>query len=118
MNAMFSRRGASFLANATEFMSGADAMCPHISAGDTAWMMTATGFVLFMTVRSCLKFIDLDMKVCFIGCTGLGCLFCETIKSFFQPGLSFFYGGLVPRKSVLTIMMQVRIPSYWYTFLD
>jgi ammonia channel protein AmtB len=24
-----------------------------------------------------------------------------------QPGLAFFYGGLVPRKSVLTIMMQV-----------
>ena len=25
-----------------------------------------------------------------------------------QPGLAFFYGGLVPRKSVLTIMMQAR----------
>ncbi len=26
---------------------------------------------------------------------------------YLQPGLAFFYGGLVPRKSVLTIMMQV-----------
>jgi hypothetical protein len=27
---------------------------------------------------------------------------------FMTPGLAFFYGGLVHRKSVLTIMMQVR----------
>ncbi len=28
---------------------------------------------------------------------------------FWQPGLAFFYGGLVPRTSVLTIMMQVSL---------
>lgn len=47
--------------------------CSLINSGDTAWMVTSTALVLFMT-----------------------------------PGLAFFYGGLVHRKSVLTIMMQVR----------
>ncbi len=42
-----------------------------ISAGDTAWMLTATALVLLMT-----------------------------------PGLSFFYGGMVDRKNVLSTMLQ------------
>ena len=44
------RRGATFSGNTSDVMSGADSECPDISAGDTSWMMTATGFVLFMTV--------------------------------------------------------------------
>eukprot|EP00292_Cryptomonas_paramecium_P005769 CAMPEP_0113686962 /NCGR_PEP_ID=MMETSP0038_2-20120614/15618_1 /TAXON_ID=2898 /ORGANISM="Cryptomonas paramecium" /LENGTH=401 /DNA_ID=CAMNT_0000607417 /DNA_START=85 /DNA_END=1286 /DNA_ORIENTATION=+ /assembly_acc=CAM_ASM_000170 len=71
---MMFRRGAALQDNISGFMTGADVSCPTISSGDTAWMLTATGFVLFMT-----------------------------------PGLAFFYGGLVPRKSVLTIMMQCFI---------
>ena len=50
LEGMLGRRGATFSGNVSEFMSGADSLCPHISAGDTAWMMTSTGFVLFMTV--------------------------------------------------------------------
>ena len=42
-----------------------------ISAGDTAWMLTATGLVLLMT-----------------------------------PGLSFFYGGMVSPKNVISTMLQ------------
>ncbi len=42
-----------------------------LSAGDTAWMLTATALVLLMT-----------------------------------PGLSFFYGGMVDRKNVLSTMLQ------------
>lgn len=42
-----------------------------ISAGDTAWMLTATALVLLMT-----------------------------------PGLSFFYGGMVDRKNVISTMLQ------------
>jgi len=42
-----------------------------ISAGDTAWMLTATALVLFMT-----------------------------------PGLSFFYGGMVREKNVISTMLQ------------
>src|SRR3982751_4824171 len=42
-----------------------------INAGDTAWMLTATGLVLLMT-----------------------------------PGLSFFYGGMVRTKNVVSTMMQ------------
>ncbi len=42
-----------------------------ISAGDTAWMLTATGLVLLMT-----------------------------------PGLSFFYGGMVSPKNVISTMFQ------------
>jgi ammonium transporter, Amt family len=42
-----------------------------INAGDTAWMLTATGLVLLMT-----------------------------------PGLSFFYGGMVNRRNVISTMLQ------------
>ncbi|MEM7391646.1 MAG: ammonium transporter, partial [Verrucomicrobiota bacterium] len=42
-----------------------------VDPGDTAWMLTATALVLFMT-----------------------------------PGLAFFYGGLVRRKNILSVLMQ------------
>ncbi|PIR18988.1 MAG: ammonia channel protein, partial [Elusimicrobia bacterium CG11_big_fil_rev_8_21_14_0_20_64_6] len=42
-----------------------------VSAGDTAWMLTATALVLLMT-----------------------------------PGLSFFYGGMVQKKNVISTMLQ------------
>ena len=42
------------------------------NSGDTAWMLTATALVLFMTI----------------------------------PGLSLFYGGLVRRTNVLSVLMQ------------
>ncbi len=45
---------------------------PTLDTGDTAWMLTATALVLFMTI----------------------------------PGLSLFYGGLVNRKNVLSVLMQ------------
>ncbi|MDE0506476.1 MAG: ammonia channel protein, partial [Candidatus Poribacteria bacterium] len=43
-----------------------------IDSGDTAWLLTATALVLFMTI----------------------------------PGLSLFYGGLVRRNNVLSVLMQ------------
>ena len=43
-----------------------------INSGDTAWLLTATALVLFMTI----------------------------------PGLSLFYGGLVRRNNVLSVLMQ------------
>jgi Amt family ammonium transporter len=46
-------------------------LVPQISAGDTAWVLTATALVMLMT-----------------------------------PGLALFYGGLVRRKNVLSILMQ------------
>ncbi|HEU6439657.1 MAG TPA: ammonium transporter [Terriglobales bacterium] len=46
-------------------------MPPQISAGDTAWVLTATALVMLMT-----------------------------------PALALFYGGLVRRKNVLSILMQ------------
>ena len=45
---------------------------PAINSGDTAWMMTSTALVLFMTL----------------------------------PGLALFYGGLVRRKNVLSVLAQ------------
>src|SRR5659263_74576 len=48
---------------------------PTINAGDTAWMIVATAFVLLMSI----------------------------------PGLALFYGGLVRRKNVLNVFMQVFI---------
>ncbi len=57
-----------------------------IVAGDVAWMLTASAFVLLMT-----------------------------------PGLSFFYGGMVQRKNVLSTMLQSFIAMgvvtiLWMTF--
>lgn len=54
---------------------GAAAITPSIDAGDTAWMIVATAFVLLMSI----------------------------------PGLALFYGGLVRRKNVLSVFMQVFI---------
>jgi ammonium transporter, Amt family len=51
------------------------AAAPKIDAGDTAWMIVATAFVLLMSI----------------------------------PGLALFYGGLVRRKNVLNVFMQVFI---------
>ena len=45
---------------------------PELNAGDTAWMLTSTVLVLFMTI----------------------------------PGLALFYGGLVHRRNVLSVLMQ------------
>jgi len=53
----------------------AQGAAPVIDAGDTAWMIVATAFVLMMSI----------------------------------PGLALFYGGLVRRKNVLNIFMQVFI---------
>lgn len=53
----------------------AQSVAPVIDAGDTAWMIVATAFVLMMSI----------------------------------PGLALFYGGLVRRKNVLNIFMQVFI---------
>jgi len=50
-------------------------VAPSINAGDTAWMIVATAFVLLMSI----------------------------------PGLALFYGGLVRRKNVLNVFMQVFI---------
>jgi ammonium transporter, Amt family len=44
----------------------------ELDSGDTAWMLTATALVLFMTI----------------------------------PGLALFYGGLVHRRNVLSVLMQ------------
>lgn len=51
------------------------AVTPKVDAGDTAWMIVATAFVLMMSI----------------------------------PGLALFYGGLVRRKNVLSVFMQVFI---------
>ena len=54
------------------FFCSLPAYAEGISGADTAWIMTTTALVLFMTI----------------------------------PGLSFFYGGLVRSKNVLSILMQ------------
>lgn len=55
--------------------TAAASMAPKIDAGDTAWMIVATAFVLLMSI----------------------------------PGLALFYGGLVRRKNVLNVFMQIFI---------
>ncbi|WP_084442047.1 ammonium transporter [Termitidicoccus mucosus] len=50
----------------------AAAPAPSINSGDTAWMLTSTALVLFMTL----------------------------------PGLALFYGGLVRKKNVLSVLAQ------------
>ena len=44
-------------------------------------------------------------------------LLCCSLVMLMTPGLAFFYGGLVGRKSVLTIMMQSFVSMGWTTVL-
>src|SRR5262249_26356737 len=42
-------------------------------------------------------------------------LLCTSLVMLMTPGLAFFYGGLVGRKNVLTIMMQSYVSMGWTT---
>ena len=44
-------------------------------------------------------------------------LLCSGLVMLMTPGLAFFYGGLVGRKNVLTIMMQSYVSMGWTTML-
>src|SRR5690349_21742039 len=44
-------------------------------------------------------------------------LLCCSLVMLMTPGLAFFYGGLVGRKNVLTIMMQSFVSMGWTTVL-
>src|SRR2546422_10898268 len=44
-------------------------------------------------------------------------LICASLVMLMTPGLAFFYGGLVERKNVLTIMIQSFISLAWTTVL-
>ncbi len=44
-------------------------------------------------------------------------IFCTALVMLMTPGLAFFYGGLVGRKNVLTIMMQSFISMGWTTVI-
>ncbi len=44
-------------------------------------------------------------------------LLCSSLVMLMTPGLAFFYGGLVGRKNVLTIMMQSFVSLGWTTVL-
>lgn len=44
-------------------------------------------------------------------------LLCTSLVMLMTPGLAFFYGGLVGRKNVLTIMMQSFVSMGWTTIL-
>ena len=42
-------------------------------------------------------------------------LLCTSLVMLMTPGLAFFYGGLVGRRGVLTIMMQSFVSMGWTT---
>ena len=44
-------------------------------------------------------------------------LICASLVMLMTPGLSFFYGGLVGRRNVLSIMIQSFISLVWTTVL-
>src|SRR5438094_6197304 len=44
-------------------------------------------------------------------------LLCASLVMLMTPGLAFFYGGLVGRKNVLTIMMQSFASMGWTTVI-
>ena len=51
-----------------------------------------------------------------VGNTGF-MLLCASLVMLMTPGLAFFYGGLVARKNVLSIMMQSYMSLGWTTVL-
>ena len=44
-------------------------------------------------------------------------LICASLVMLMTPGLAFFYGGLVGRKNVLTVMIQSFMSLSWTTVL-
>ena len=44
-------------------------------------------------------------------------LLCSSLVMLMTPGLAFFYGGLVGRKSVLSIMIQSFVSMGWTTVI-
>src|SRR5438045_4695928 len=44
-------------------------------------------------------------------------LLCASLVMLMTPGLAFFYGGLVGRSNVLTIMMQSFVSMGWTTLI-
>src|ERR1700678_2126286 len=44
-------------------------------------------------------------------------LLCSSLVMLMTPGLAFFYGGLVSRRNVLTIMMQSFVSMGWTTVI-
>src|SRR5690349_7649064 len=44
-------------------------------------------------------------------------LLCSSLVMLMTPGLAFFYGGLVGRRNVLTIMMQSFVSLCWTTVI-
>src|SRR3954470_19689670 len=44
-------------------------------------------------------------------------LLCSSLVMLMTPGLAFFYGGLVSRRNVLTIMMQSYVSMGWTTVI-
>jgi Amt family ammonium transporter len=44
-------------------------------------------------------------------------LVCTSLVMLMTPGLAFFYGGLVGRSNVLTIMMQSFVSMGWTTII-
>lgn len=44
-------------------------------------------------------------------------LLCASLVMLMTPGLAFFYGGLVPRKSIVTIMAQSFFSMGWVAAL-
>ncbi|HVU63176.1 MAG TPA: hypothetical protein VHC70_04320, partial [Phycisphaerales bacterium] len=44
-------------------------------------------------------------------------LLCCSLVMLMTPGLAFFYGGLVGRKNVLTIMMQSFVSMGWTSII-
>jgi len=44
-------------------------------------------------------------------------LLCSSLVMLMTPGLAFFYGGLVSRRNVLTIMIQAFVSMGWTTVI-
>src|SRR5665213_3033033 len=44
-------------------------------------------------------------------------LLCSSLVMLMTPGLAFFYGGLVSRRNVLSIMMQSYVSMGWTTVI-
>ncbi len=74
-NSIFIISFLAFFCSVLSAQNSTPAVAPTVNAGDTAWMIVATAFVLLMSI----------------------------------PGLALFYGGLVRRKNVLNVFMQVFI---------
>src|SRR5882762_3009265 len=105
MNDEFSEHRSSLIVHHSSFITHRSSLIVHHSSFSSLYLPKP----LSPTIS---EKEDMQPMVIDTGNTGFMIL-CASLVMLMTPGLAFFYGGLVGRKNVLTIMMQSFVSMGW-----